>query len=397
MSVSTIGTARTHDRAISLDRGKSAQSSRSVSPDEFPIARPPRSRHPPSSYVRYSCNPYLVRQSTSINTLEGLEAIHKASTSIHSQNGDYNTSSSGSSNHSSNSGNDVEAIAASAPTLFAAQARPRPRPRHNSSTDLEMLNKHRTSQAAEMGQLTPRVKKGGANLSLDIKHLPKTSRASTSDTQLDYFGSAANARPLSSEEKSPENPFLPTVESPSLTPTSRRSSMPDVTPFTQFCQKAPRPNSRPPTADSGYGAGKDSESASIYETPPASPIMPASDGAAALNLPSTITLPPSKRSSFDIKSEVQVLRGHGSGFEILRPGSLNPKLPPPAVTKDSMEKTRPTPPLSLHNSIRPQSRRSSSTESGKKLQKKRRSSVSPSSFDSSSSAASRKSRVSGIF
>lgn len=398
-SNSSIGTARTHDRAISLDRGTSAQSSRSTSPTESPIARPPRSQHAPSSYVRYSCNPYLFRQSTSINTLEGLEAIHKASISINGQSRDYQTSGSDSSNQSSNSGNDVGAIAASAPNLFMSeqpQPRPRPRPRHNTSTDLELLNKHRTSQAAEVGQLTPRVRRE-ANLSLDIKNLRKSSPNPT-DSQLDYFSSPHRSRPSSSAGKSPENPFSPVAESPSSS--MRRSSMPDVTPFTHFCQNAPLPQNRPTSSDSGNGARRDSYSSermSIYETPPSSPILPASDGAAALNLPPQLTLPRLKMMSFDIRPTSQVLRGHGSGFEILRPGSLNPKLPAPAMTTDSSDKSRAAPPISLHNTPRPQSRRSSSIESGRKLQKKRRSSVSPNSFDSSNVSEGRSSRGSRIF
>lgn len=383
-SVSTIGTARTHDRAVSLDRGSIARTSRSPSPDDGPVPRPPRSRHPPSSYVRYSCNPYLLRQSTIINTFEGLEAIHKASTSIHTQNGECNTSSSNSSNRSSNSGNDIETIVAAAPNLFTVQPA-RPRPRHSSSVDIEMLNKHRTSQAAEVGQLTPRVRREG----------PSPTRPSTSDTHLDYFGSPHRPKPWGTLDRSPDSLHSSVFELPAEP--VRRSSLPDVTPFTQFCQKAPRPNCRPPSADSGYGVGRrNSESMSIYETPPSSPIMPASDGAAALSLQPALTLP-SLRASFDIKSEAQVLRGHGSGFEILRPGSLNPKLPPAAITTDSMEKPRSGPPISLHNNSRPQSRRSSSMESRRKLQKKRRSSMSPTSMDSTSSMVSRASRISGIF
>ena len=48
------------------------------------IPKPARSRHPPLSYSRYQGNPYILRrQSSATSTLQGLEAIHNASTSIY--------------------------------------------------------------------------------------------------------------------------------------------------------------------------------------------------------------------------------------------------------------------------------------------------------------------------
>ena len=377
LSNSTIGTARTCDRAVSADRGVDGQPSRDQSP-EAAIAKPARARHPPSSYVRYSCNPYIMRQSA----FEGIEAIHKASTSIHSQEGDRSTSDSDNSNISSHSGNDIEAITASGPSFFTAPpVQPRARQRQKTSIDLDLLNKHRTSQAAEMGQLTPRAKLKHHNLSLDIRNLPAFSRASTSDSQLDYFSSQSRSRPMSATAMSPT-----TTVSPSA---ARRLSMPDVTPFTQFCKTAPAPKSRPQSKQ------RDGDAVTVYETPSTSPIIPASDGAAALSLPPALALPPPKRTSFELKYEPQILRGRGSGFEILQPGSLNPKLPPRTTgsneSEEGHQKAPRGPPISLHNSTR----HDSTDNRRSRLQKKRRPSPdSTSSFDSGSSNASRRSRMS---
>jgi hypothetical protein len=67
----------------------------------------------------------------------------------------------------------------------------------------------------------------------------------------------------------------------------------------------------------------------------------------------------------------QVIRGHGSGFEILKPGSLpamTPAVSPPP------EKQYAVPPVSLKNYGRSRSRSSSRGSTGRKLQKKKRAS-----------------------
>ena len=378
-SNSTTGTSKpvrsSFDRAVSAEQLPSSHASRDSSPDAA-IARPRRSRHPPMTYIRYSCNPCLIRESSTFSAFEGLEAIHRASISIKAVEAEGSTDSTSSSHKSSNSTSDDEPISASAPMLLMGQPRPRPRTRQQSS-DLDLLNSHRISQAAETGQLTPRARRPGQSKSVDLNRAVRPRSAFTLSERLDYFG--ANARPSSSGEGS-----SPTSTSPklgALPPSIRRSSMPDVTPFAQFCQSTPRPSSsRGNSIESMIDSRPNSvDSQSIYESAPSSPIMLMSEGAAELKLP------PLKRMSFE-RTAPEIMRGHGSGFEILRPGSLNPPLP----KEHPMERQKAAPPVSLHNSSRP---RSSSADSRRKLQKKRR----PSVGSATGSDECRRSRASGLW
>ena len=366
------------DRAVSAERLTSTSASRDSSPD-ISIAKPPRSRHPPSSYTRYSCNPYMLRQSTTTNTLEGLEAIHKASTSIH---GDSSTGSSNSSDQSTNSTGDIDPIFASAPGLLTGQ--PRPKPRHQSLTDFELLNSHRISQAAETGQLTPRGRRPGQSYSADFMSTTKSAPEHVSTERLDYFGSGSKPARTSSENSSlgngSPNNLVSKSEIGTLPSSIRRASMPDVTPFAQFCKtvsREARPESlRSHRMDTDESSRPKSDRQSVYDSAPSSPIMPASEGATELKLPQP------KRSSFE-KRASPVVRGHGTGFEILRPGSLNPKIP----NEHPMERQKVAPLISLHNASRA---RSSSGDGPRKLQKKRW----PSVDSTTSSNISRHSRVS---
>ncbi|KAK4547448.1 hypothetical protein LTR36_001104 [Oleoguttula mirabilis] len=344
-SKSTTASARPatsgHGRASSAERPSSSHASRDSSPDAV-ITKPPRSRHPPCSYSKYSTSPYMYRPSSTVSTLEGLEAIHRASTSMHAD------SSSGSS-ESSQGGNDYEPISASAPRLLNRQAAPVTKHRQQSA-DLAMLNTHRISLAAETGQLTPRTRKTGQSGDWSSTSLPAS--ANTSSELSEYFTSRQKPPHTSpSESASPTNPFS-TPKIDALPASIRRSSMPDVTPFAKFCQTAPptpRPeSSKPSSRSSSPRVRSQSDVQSIY----ASPTTP---------MP---TQPQPKRSSFE-KRESQVLRGEGTGFEVLKPGSLNP---PPAV-EHPMQRQRAAPPLSLHNGYRP---RPNSADSRRKLQKKRR-------------------------
>ncbi|KAK5120522.1 hypothetical protein LTR85_006177 [Meristemomyces frigidus] len=333
------------DRASSAERPPSSHASRDSSPDAV-ITKPPRSRHPPCSYTKYSSSPYMYRRSSTMSTLEGLEAIHRASTSIHAD------SSSGSS-ESSQGVNDNEPISASAPRLLNRQAAPVVRHRQQSA-DLDMLDSHRISLAAETGQFTPRHRKAGQSGDWSSTSLPAS--ASTPTDQSNYFATRPKPPDISpSETTSPTNPFS-TPKIDALPASIRRSSMPDATPFAKFCQTAPptpRPESSRPQSDIQ----------SIYGSAPVSPITsaptPPSSSDSAQAQP--------KRSSFE-KRESQVVRGEGSGFEILKPGSLNP--PPPV--EHPMQRQRAAPPISLHNGYGP---RSSSADSRRKLQKKRRQSL----------------------
>ena len=364
------------DRKASAEKLPSTFTSRDSSPST-PITKPPRTKYPPVSYSRYSGNPYLLRRpSNTTTTLQALESIYKASTSIRGE----DSGSSGSSNQSTST-DDSGPISASAPSLLTSQ--PRPRIRQQSSSDLDLLNKHRTSQVAETGQLTPRGRRPGQSLSMDLSG---SSRSRRDSAALERPKQSSTRKKTASSVPPPKTPSSPKIEALPLA--VRRSSMPDVTPFTEFCKRTSqnglpesvRSRSRESTQTSTPVSGTQSSFAS---TPP-SPIMPASEGAAEMKLP-----PPAlAKKQFEHRTEQrasQVIRGLGTGFEILRPGSLNP----PAVNETTMERQRAMPPVSMQNPSR--SRRSStcSVESRKTHQKKRRPSV-------DSTASSGKSRLSRI-
>ena len=192
----------------------------------------------------------------------------------------------------------------------------------------------------------------------------------------DYF----SLRPVLSQKSHDPSSSPPSTHKIDALPAAiRRASMPHVTPFAQFCKMAP-PSPRPRSHESNssnttQNGSIQSESQSILDSDPSSPIMPASEGAAQL------CLPPPKRTSFE-KRASPVIRGHGTGFEILRPGSLNPSMP----KENPLERQRAAPPISLHNASRP---RSCSADSRRKLQKKRR----QSDVSTASSNASRRSRT----
>ncbi|KXS96773.1 hypothetical protein AC578_5344 [Pseudocercospora eumusae] len=81
------------------------------------------------------------------------------------------------------------------------------------------------------------------------------------------------------------------------------------------------------------------------------------------------------RPSFEKKAS-SVVRGHGTGFEILKPGTLGTPTGPAECVPEKLHKSQPhAPPISLHNSMRTANTsrpRSSSAGSGRRLQKKRR-------------------------
>ncbi|KAK5168073.1 uncharacterized protein LTR77_006641 [Saxophila tyrrhenica] len=330
------------------------------------ISKPQRSRYPPLSYAKYEYQPYIACPSQPVRTLEGLDAIHKASTSLRVD--EYNTNSD-SSHRSSDSTGDIDSISAYAPALFTGQTPSAPK--IPSANDLDLLNSRRVFQAAETGQLTPRGRRPGQSASVDLTGLRGPNRLSTS----------VEGRPStrSSSSDTGTAAALSSAKIAALPPAVRRSSMPDVTPFTEFCKRTsqdrgpatPRARSR----DSALSSQAVSESP--VDSAASSPIMLASAGAAELKLP------PPKRTSF-VKGPSQVVRGHGTGFEILMPGTLNPPMP----GDHPMERERAAPPISLQNSSRARSR----SEDGKsKLQKKRQPSMDSS---SSRSTASRRSRIS---
>jgi hypothetical protein len=348
------------DRSTSADRLLDISASGATTPSDPIVTKPAKSRHPPCSYNKYNATPHVYRHSSTVYMLEGLEAIHKASTSMNPDSG------SGGSD-SGNSGDDAGPISAAAPDLLS-NAQPMARKRHQSA-DLVMLDTHRRSQAAETGQLTPKARRPGQSRDSSVASLPHS--AVTPTEHSDYFSVRPKAM-KTSDSDSPTNPF-PSPKIDALPASVRRSSMPDVTPFAKFCQTAP-PSPRP----EGYRPASQEVFSGVctLDEVPSPDFVPAR--------PSSTPPPPAHteptRPSFE-KRESQVVRGHGTGFEILKTGSLNP--PPPPT--DPLERQRAAPPISLHNTHRP---RSSSAGSRNKLQKKRR----PSIDSTASSDTGRKSR-----
>lgn len=370
-STTSAATARAEhssfDRAVSAEKLSSNVASRSSSRDP-PITKPARPKYPPVSYNRYNGNPYLFRrQSNTTTTLLALESIYNASTSVHGD-GTFSSDSS----FQTSSTDDTGPISSSAPSLLSYE--PRPRPRHQSLSDLELLNKHRTSQVAEQGQLTPRGRPSKA-LSMDFHGSAQSRRDSISLERHDLVSTALRTLSSIQATASPPSPCSsPKIDA--LPETVRRSSMPDVTPFTEFCKRASsnaRPESlRSQSRDSTPPTPAKSAPQSPQESAPSSPIMPASEGAAEMKLPPPVLF----RTSFEHDKNSQVIRGHGTGFEILRPGSLKTK-------QQTIEQHKTIPPVSLQNS-KPSHRSSTySTEPFKKLRKNRHSLDSTASSDRS--------------
>ncbi|EMD00709.1 hypothetical protein BAUCODRAFT_29069 [Baudoinia panamericana UAMH 10762] len=373
------------DRAVSAERLPSSNASIDSRYDGGPISRPAKTRYPPCSFTKYSNSPYAYRQSSSSHsTLEdmeavqraSLEAIRRASTSIHEDRSN--------SDDSVQNENDTEPISAAAPKLLTHQPSSKPR---NRSVDFEMMNSHRVSLAAETGQLAPRTRRPGRSGECTNVGLV------TNPEQSDYSSQRSAALLSPVQSTSPTSPLsTPRVEA--LPPAVRRASMPDVTPFTQFCQSTPPSpqlerrrltDLHSYTTTSAQYQGADTTvslpSDIPAELPAAVPTMPARSPpiSRALIVHPASMAPPPERTSFE-KRGSQILRGHGTGFEILKPGSLNPTLPFHLLPANdgSHEKQHTAPPVSLHNayrSSRSRSRSSSVGAAGRKLQKKRRAST----------------------
>jgi hypothetical protein len=404
------GNARRHDRSRSVsstgltprqseDRARSINStaSRNAGPGSSSragdVASAPIKYHPPSACAKYSGNPALSRQTQAASTIEGIDAIHRASGPINGKDGaGLGGSSAGNGSGQSNSDSaEGETIAASAPHLLTDQERPR-----KPSTDLDLMHSHRLSQAAETGQLTPRIRPPGSFS--EWPSVASSRRPSTAPSeQASHLEQHPTQSPSSVKSNSPvmaassSIPLLMPTKLESLPPNIRRSSLPDVTPFAKFCQTAPP---RPPSASSN-GSAKSamqlvgdslSEYVSTSSTPavaitalPTAPI-PDATRSSADSAPTIIASSQPSRPGFEPRTS-QVLRGHGSGFEILRPGTF-------ATPTQAVEKQRSAPPISMENRMRP---RSDSSESRRKLQKKRR----PSSESQGSASSRRGSRSSG--
>ncbi|GAB7365519.1 hypothetical protein MBLNU230_g6592t1 [Neophaeotheca triangularis] len=271
---------------------------------------------------------------------------------------------------------DIESIYASAPRLLTG---PRSRTRQQSS-DLNMLDNHRISQVAETGQLTPRARRATQG----------QTTPPTINEQIDYFALQKASQPTPSDTTTMNSP-----KADALPESLRRSSMPDVTPFAQFVKNSPpSPSNSRPTSHASEILQSPAPAATATTTipntttttpsNPAPPqIPPRSEKRRNSPTPSSQQQQQqqrqqqSARSSFDGPSRAsQVVRGHGTGFEILRPGSLAVQQSATSNSADEMERQRAfgAPPVSLQNGSSGSvgRRRSGSWEGGRKLRKKRR-------------------------
>ena len=368
-SESTVGVARPADLSSHQPLSGENLSKNSVTRngDSKPhLTKPVRSKHPPPSFAKYSGNPSLHRQSSAVRTFEGIEAVYRASTSLdpdtrHSGNSSesYTQSSSGSSS------GDSGPISSAAPRLLTQK--PQARPRHH-SVDFELLNSHRQSQAAETGQLTPKTRKPTS--SVDLPGYTGNGIAPISSSDLGYFALKPDAKNASAPPSPRDKPSPLKVDA--LPAAVRRSSIPDVTPFAQFVQTAPamprlaslqfpviEVEKRPEAAVTRNSVSSPPIDLTIPTTPTVTKTSPAGQAIAG-----------AVRPSFEKeRTASQVLRGHGTGFEILQPGSL------PAMTlamSPPPEESHAVPPASLQKYTRSRSRSSSRGSTGRKLQKKKR-------------------------
>lgn len=298
------------------------------------MSKPGRSNHPPLAYSKYTGNPAL--QGSVTDTLERLDAVYRTS-------GPKTDSSMveerlGSSGSSDKSGTDSALVSASAPRLLN-----RERSRQQSA-DLDL---RRMSQAAETGQLTPRVRRENSH---------------------DYFCPSRKQSPPpptgrqdSPNSKSPLGVWPSRIDN--LPPALRRSSLPDVLPFTQFCLTAPAsPLSRPASPASSINSIGSSSSSSRPSTGERGRSLPLAPPVARTTVVQQASPP---RSSFE-KRDSTILRGHGTGFEILQPGT-HFKLQSGTHSTHTPDPTqRNAPPISLLNSA---------DQNRRKLQKKRRPSI----------------------
>lgn len=343
-SQKTIASSSTLVRSVS----RSNPPSREASPD-FHKTKPIRSKHPPLAYSKYTGNPAL-QQASTMGTLQGLEAIYKASGPMAAADAsDMSTAREGlaSSESSYKSGTDSDPISSSAPRLLNSSSQ---RTRQQSA-DLDL---RRMSQAAETGQLTPRVKR---------EHARKTHESG------DYYD-PPRRNPAPPLDDSPTGMWSPQLDH--LPPSMRRFSLPDVTPFTEFCLTAPASPLSRPESDAGSISSTSSSSStsrpstaerstrSISTTTTTTTTKPLIS--AKISSSPAILLPPPS-SSFE-RRDSQILRGHGTGFEILQPGTL-------PMTHPIDSKRRGAPPISVHNNTE-RSRPNSADGTHRKLQKKKR-------------------------
>lgn len=332
-----------------------------------------RRQYPPVSAAKYGFCPYFTVDASSSPAFISPDALYRPFTPLPIE---EDVSRRNFSNQPSQG--QATTVNISASTCHRPGVKTRTQSLPQSPNDLELLNSHRASQAAETGRLTRRGRPLGQSSSIDLSELvqipgPSSVSWRALENRPDSGSMATDSIPSASAVS------ISTAKVAALPPAVRRSSIPDVTPFTEFCKRV-SPDARPESLRSSSRNSTQSEvckSESTYGSAASSPIIPASDGAVELKLP------PIQRPSFE-KRISQVLRGHGSGFEILKPGSF--ALGDAARSEHPLQKQRAAPPLSLCNDSRAHPK---GGDHRNKLQKKRP----PSADSAASSIASRRSRL----
>jgi hypothetical protein len=190
--------------------------------------------------------------------------------------------------------------------------------------DFELMQSHRRSQAAEMGQLTPRSRRPISNDCSERFH-----DSARSSYEIQPFLGVASSYAHYSASLEPES-------------FSARPHTVDKQPLAMDSPQVLYSNGRP------VQEKMIAELRIVTSLENQTPTAPQKDEASLTALP--------QRSSFEVRDS-PVIRGRGSGFEILKPGTFKCSLPP----------------ISLHNTAQ-----SRSWDRGRKLQKRPRSSDSTS-------------------
>ncbi|ORY09066.1 hypothetical protein BCR34DRAFT_589548 [Clohesyomyces aquaticus] len=293
------------DRAVSAER---LPDSRGTSPGPAnPYARGASSV---ASSSRYS-NPNLLRNSTTLQALEGAELPTSSARNDHS-----NVQSSASNSDKSNSGNSSRRTSDESDYMGAAPpARPyeaayiNPSSRHASLVapvdprlDLGLLQSHRLSHVAETGQLTPRVRRpGNSGEWASVAENIRSPQEISTHNGVDYFVP---------RQKTPSPPLPPVA-----TPSEERPVAPVASKYNQ----------------DGHASNQTRQAVPLLETyqPNAFQYEPQTYQPQGPQFEYDQEVPARREvhTNQNQGRESQVIRKVNSGFEILRPGTFGPPSP----------------------------------------------------------------------
>ncbi|KAF2686491.1 hypothetical protein K458DRAFT_198719 [Lentithecium fluviatile CBS 122367] len=276
-------------------------------------ASSPRARQPPADCCTKCGHSSRNRNSS---TLQALEGYPTASANSSARRDPINDKSSSSSNSGNNSGKSSRRTSDESDFMALTEGRPYEaayiNPRHtsmgvpvvavNPRTDLDMLQSHRMSHVAETGQLTPRVRRPGnsGEWASVAENIRSPQEISSTANGVDYFVP---------QQKTPSPP-PPPVRIPSY--------------------DAPLPSTSNPTQDSN-AVNQARQAVPLLETYANRPFyLPETyqpRGPHNLHFERSYEEVPIEVNTTQNQRDSQVLRKVNSGFEILRPGTL--QLPTP--------------------------------------------------------------------